>query len=235
MLNAILNGALGETSSRSGSSTSSRRGSSTSSRSGSSSSSSSGTSELVTLRLPNQTTVQVPQAEADALKQFMVIYDLASEYAYGKNLPQPKWDDVVKYGSVVKDWYKQGKAFDAQSYEQSQLSVQPVGQHYIVPIYNECLEYAQANNFPVPSFQWVESFGYKALPKLKELVAERDRTGINIPNPYAPKVVIPENVVPTVSVAPSEEKGNSLLVPGIILALGVIGAIALTSKSKKRR
>lgn len=50
-----------------------------------------------------------------------------------------------------------------------------------------------------------------------------------------PEVKIPDNVVPTVSVAPSEGKGSSLLVPSIILALGVIGAIALTSKSKKRR
>jgi hypothetical protein len=189
--------------------------------------------DFETLTLPDHTTVQVPQSEANALKQFMVIYDLASEYAYGKHLPQPKWDDVVKYGSVVKDWYAQGKAFDAQSYEQSQLSVQPVGQHYATPIFKECVEYAKANNFPLPSFQWVESFGYKALPKLKELVAERDRTGINIPDPYAPKVVIPDGVM--VSVAPSEEKGSSLLVPSIILALGVIGAIALTSKSKKRR
>ena len=108
-----------------------------------------------------------------------------------------------------------------------------VNQHWATPIYKECIEYAKANNFPLPSFQWVESFGYKALPKLKELVAERDRTGINIPEPYAPKVVIPDGVM--VSVSPSEEKGSSLLVPGIILALGVIGAIVLVKSKPKRR
>lgn len=135
--------------------------------------------DFETLTLPDHTTVTVPKSEAKALKEFMQIYDLCMEYAYPK-LASPKWSDVVKYGNVVLDWYRQGMPFDAVEYEREQ-------------------------------------------EKLQQMAST------------PPEVKIPDSVVPTVSVAPSEEKGNSLLVPGIILALGVISAIALTSKSKKRR
>lgn len=136
--------------------------------------------DFETLTLPDHTTVTVPKSEAKALKEFMQIYDLCMEYAY-PNLAQPKWSDVVKYGNVVLDWYREGIPFDAAEYER------------------------------------------------RVMAGESELTTT------PPEVKIPDNVVPPVTVAPSEEKGSSLLVPGIILALGVIGAIALTSKSKKRR
>lgn len=267
MLNAILNGALGETSSRTGSSRSGR----------------SGTSETTySIATPSGTYTGLTLDQYNQAKYALEKYNDAYGIAYSYDLTAPDWSKFTASNaqSIVDDYAKRaiesGKKSKSESWAAfaqkryaltvaptepkqpaatqptvpvstgnkiidkliedgmaQQLSVLPVNQHYATPIFQECVEYAKANNFPLPSFQWVESFGYNALPKLKELVAERDRTGINIPDPYAPKVVIPDGGM--VSVAPSEEKGNSLLVPGIILALGVIGAIALTSKSKKRR
>lgn len=261
MLNAILNGALGDGSSRSGSSSSSR----------------SGTSETTySIATPSGTYTGLTLDQYNQAKYALEKYNDAYGIAYSYDLTAPDWNKFTAANaqSIVDDYARRaiesGKtskseswaAFAAERYAATVAPTEPVstgnkiidkliedgmaqqvselpemvGQYWATPIIKECIEYAQANNFPVPSSQWVMSYGYNALPKLKELVAERDRTGINISDPYnAPKVVIPENVVPTVTVAPSEEKNNSLLIPGIILALGVIGAIALTSKSKKRR
>lgn len=271
MLNAILNGALGETSSRTGSSSSSRSGT---------------TVTTYSIATPSGTYTGLTLDQYNQAKYALEKYNDAYGIAYSYDLTEPDWSKFTASNaqSIVDDYAKRaiesGKKsksegwakFAAERYAATVAPTEPkqpaatqptdqvstgnkiidkliedgmaqqvselpefVGQNWSTPIIRECVEYAKANNFPLPSSQWVESFGYNALPKLKELVAERDRTGINVPDPYAPKVVIPENVVPTVSVAPSEDKGSSLLVPGIILALGVIGAIALTSKSKKRR
>jgi hypothetical protein len=181
MLNAILNGALGETSSRSGSNTT--------------------TTEYVTL--PNESKRVTVEEWNTIYKPVESLYVDAYGYAYSNNIKQPKWDDVVLYREAVVDSYKNGKVFNAAE--------------YLAQIQQQQQEPQQ----------------------------QTDTT------PPQPEVVIPETVVPSertgtnesrsgsntnrASVAPSEEKGSSLLVPGIILALGVIGAIALTSKSKKRR
>ena len=187
MLNAILNGTLGETSSRSGSNTT--------------------TSEYVTL--PNESKRVTVEEWNTIYKPVESLYVDAYGYAYSNNIKQPKWDDVVLYREAVVDSYKNGKVFNADEYL-AQIQQQQQQQ--------------QAQQEPQQ---------------------QTDTT------PPQPDVVIPETVVPSgrsgtnesrsgsntnrASVAPSEEKGSSLLFPGIILALGVIGAIALTSKSKKRR
>ena len=58
------------------------------------------------------------------------------------------------------------------------------------------------------------------------MVAERDRTGINIPDPY--------NVRPLPTVEPAENKqGSGLLLPGLILAAGIVAVILLTKKSRR--
>lgn len=241
MLNAILNGGLGKTSS--------------SSRSGTS------TTTTYTIATPSGTATNLTLEQYNQLKDALAKYNDAYGIAYSYDLPAPDWNKFTAANaqSIVDDYAKRaiesGKtskseswaAFAAERYAATvapSVTEQPtvtqptelpemVDQHYATPIFQKCVEYAQANNFPLPSFQWVESFGSNALPKLEELVAWRDRTGVNLPNPYAEPEIKPAQYV---SVAPSEEKGGSgLLIPGIFLALGVIGAIALSSKSKKRR
>lgn len=115
-----------------------------------------------------------------------------------------------------------------QTQTQTQVQTEPqmTNQYWATKYIQECIAYAKANDYPMPSSQWVESYGSKALDKLKEMVAERDRTGINIPKPY--------NVQPLPTVQPAEKKqGSGLLFPGLILAAGIVAAILLTKKSRR--
>ena len=119
----------------------------------------------------------------------------------------------------------------AQPQTQVQTEPQMTAQYWATPYIQECIAYAKANNYPMPSRQWVESYGPKALDKLKEMVAERDRTGINIPDPYN---VQPLPTAQPAGVQPAEKKqGSNLLIPGLILAAGIVGAILLTKKSRR--
>lgn len=185
MLNAILNGALGETSSRSGSSSSSR----------------SGTSETTySISTPSGTYTGLTLDQYNQAKYAVEKYNEAYGIAYSYDLTAPDWLKFTASNaqSIVDDYAK--RAIESGKTSKS------------------------------------ESWAAFAAERYAATVAPSEpQQPAATPDPYAPKVVIPENVVPTVSVAPSEEKGNRLLVPGIVIALGVIGAIALTSKSKKRR
>lgn len=119
----------------------------------------------------------------------------------------------------------------AQPQTQVQTEPQMSDQYWATPYIQECIAYAKANNYPMPSRQWVESYGPKALDKLKEMVAERDRTGINIPDPYN---VQPLPTAQPAGVQPAEKKqGSGLLFPGLILAAGIVAAILLTKKSRR--
>lgn len=119
----------------------------------------------------------------------------------------------------------------AQTQTQVQTEPQMTAQYWATPYIQECIAYAKANDYPIPSSQWVESYGSKALDKLKEMVAERDRTGINIPDPYN---VQPLPTAQPAGVQPAEKKqGSGLLFPGLILAAGIVAAILLTKKSRR--
>ncbi|MBQ5626666.1 MAG: hypothetical protein IIU97_01000 [Bacteroidaceae bacterium] len=119
----------------------------------------------------------------------------------------------------------------AQPQTQVQTEPQMTAQYWATPYIQECIAYAKANNYPMPSRQWVESYGPKALDKLKEMVAERDRTGINIPDPYN---VQPLPTAQPAGVQPAEKKqGSGLLIPGLLLVTGIVGAILLTKKSRR--
>lgn len=113
-----------------------------------------------------------------------------------------------------------------QTQTQTQVQTEPqmTDQYWATKYIQECIAYAKANDYPMPSSQWVESYGSKALDKLKEMVAERDRTGINIPKLYTVQT-LPSNGV--------EKKGSGLLFPGLILAAGIVAAILLTKKSRR--
>ena len=179
MLNAILNGALGETSSRSGSSSSGRSGTSSTS----SSSTSSATNGKTLYTLPDGKSYSLTKDQFD---EFNNVYNKAYGIAYSMKSAAPRMSDVLKYGYAVLDSYERGMVFNEGDF----LAMMGAKQQ----------QHEQQTNEPAAT---------------------------------QPTVTQPDDVM--VSVTPSEEKGNSLLIPGIILALGVIGAIALTSKSKKRR
>lgn len=209
MLNTILNGGLGE--SRSGATTGVTP-----------------TPETVSFWAGSER-VTVPAEDYESIyKPLSNIYNEAYGYAYSKNLKQPKWSDVLAYGQVVADWYKEGKVFDADAYEVSIAAQQQAS--YVSPSVTE--------------------------PTVTEpTVIEPTVTEPTVTEP--PVVVIPETDIPQnanqntpredgtnqsrsgstprATVAPSENEGSSLLIPGLILASGVVATILLTSKSKKRR
>lgn len=58
-------------------------------------------------------------AEYEAYKPYMTLYNEAYGYGYKYNIRQPQWEDVLKYGQVVVDTYATGQVFDAQAYEMS--------------------------------------------------------------------------------------------------------------------
>lgn len=58
-------------------------------------------------------------AEYEAYKPYMTLYNEAYGYGYKYNIRQPQWEDVLKYGQAVVDTYATGQVFDAQAYEMS--------------------------------------------------------------------------------------------------------------------
>ena len=118
MINDILNG-LGVTevlkpeisafSKRSGSSTTSR---STTATAG---------GEVYTLPDGKQYTLTKAQ-----YADFNKVYNEAYGYAYSKNINPPQVKDVLKYGQVVADWYKDGKVFTEANYLASQTQTYSV-------------------------------------------------------------------------------------------------------------
>lgn len=245
MLNAILNGALGETAS--------------SSRSGTS------TTTTYTISTPSGTATNLTLEQYNQLKDALAKYNDAYGIAYSYDLPAPDWNKFTASNaqSIVDDYAKRaiesGKtskseswaAFAAERYAATQptVTVQETEYYLVTPIagkikvsesvyhkykyasdnWDTYLQYCKDNDVDIPVkdlWEMLGENGAQTMVILQNMVESRKTP---------PEVVIPESVVPSAGVAPSEEKGNSLLIPGIILALGVIGAIALTSKSKKRR
>jgi hypothetical protein len=250
MLNAILNGALGETSSRSGSSSSSR----------------SGTSETTySISTPSGTYTGLTLDQYNQAKYALEKYNEAYGIAYSYDLTAPDWLKFTASNaqSIVDDYAKRaiesGKtskseswaAFAAERYAATQppVTVQETEYYLDTPIAGRIKVSESAyNKYKYASDNWGKYLQYCkdndvdiSVKDLWDMLGENGaQTMVILQNMVEsrktpPEVVIPENVVPTVSVAPSEEKGNSLLIPSIVLSLGVIGAIALTSKSKKRR
>ena len=147
----------------------------------------------------------------------------------GKKSKSESWQTFVETRAAQLAPQTQAQAqTQQQAQPQTQVQTEPqmTAQYWATPYIQECIAYAKANNYPMPSRQWVESYGSKALDKLKEMVAERDRTGINIPDPFN---VQPLPTAQPAGVQPAEKKqGSGLLIPGLILAVGIVGAILLT-------
>ena len=186
MLNEILNGALGESSSRSGSSSSSRSN-----------------TFVMPASWKKTMTAEAFRSVASQQSETQQPTVTAQETEYYLDTPIA---GRIKVSESAYNKYK-----------------------YASDNWGTYLKYCKDNDIEMPIgdlWEMLGENGEQTLVILQNMIESRQTP---------PQNVIPENVVPMVSVAPSEDKGNSLLIPGIILALGVIGAIALTSKSKKRR
>ena len=161
-----------------------RSGSSTSSRTGSSTSSSSTTAtDGSVYTLPDGKLYTMTKAQYDA---FHKVYGEAYRYAYSKNIKSPQVEDVLKYGQIVADWYKDGKVFTEADYLASQTQTYtialPNGQiarnltqtqydtvKALLDMYNEAFALSKENGLPVPSWDSYDTMSnaQNALAKLK--------------------------------------------------------------------
>ena len=153
-----------------------RSGSSTSSRSTTATDSS-------VYTLPDNKQYTLTKAQFD---DFNKVYNEAYGYAYSKNINQPQVKDVLKYGQIVADWYKDGKVFTEANYLASQTQTYsvalPNGQiasnltqaqydtvKALLDIYNEAFALSKAYELPVPSWDTYDTMSnaQNALAKLK--------------------------------------------------------------------
>lgn len=114
-----------------------------------------------------------------------------------------------------------------------------------IALYNSCREFALENGIGIPTWDWVLSKGSRAMPELQQLAEQKRQEDLKIKtgdkntiiqkyaeersNQKQENTTAPQN-----NDVVKEEKGSSLVVPGIILAVGILGAILLTKKSKRR-
>lgn len=67
--------------------------------------------------LPDGKQYTLTKAQIDA---FNKVYNEAYGIAYSKLMSPPRVEDVLKYGEVVAEWYKQGIAFSEDKYNSQQ-------------------------------------------------------------------------------------------------------------------
>lgn len=136
-------------------------------RSGSSTSSRSTTAtDGSVYTLPDGKQYTLTNAQYDA---FNKVYNEAYGYAYSKNINPPQVKDVLKYGQIVADWYKDGKVFTEANYLAAQTQTYtialPNGQiarnltptqydtvKALLDMYNEAFALSKENGLPLPSW-----------------------------------------------------------------------------------
>lgn len=240
MINDIINGlGVTEVLNPEITSFSERSGSSTTSRSGTA------TDGGQVYTLPDGKQYTLTKAQYDA---FNKVYNEAYGYAYSKNINQPQVKDVLKYGQIVADWYKDGKVFTEANYLASQTQTYsvalPNGQvasnltqaqydtvQSLLAIYNEAFALSKENGLPVPSWDAYDTMSnaQNALAKLKaQIQAAQDAA-------TPPEVVLPD-IMPNVQPSEDKQGGSFPWIAVAIFGAITIGAIALIkSKPKKRR
>lgn len=112
-----------------------------------------------------------------------------------------------------------------------------------IALYNRCSEFALENGIGIPPWEWVLSKGSRAMPELQQLAEQKRQEDLKIKNinenlqkdaEERAKQEQENTTAPQNNDGVKEEKGSSLLVPGIILVGGILCAILLTKKSKRR-
>ena len=228
MFNSILNGSLGDT-------------------------------EVVKINFSDGTSTSVPK---DLYNKLYKLYDTAYGIAYTYNLPQPKWEHFVEgigesvitelaYLAFAKNPSKTGSWADVVK---ERISKYPAPTNYLYapqpktqtivepePEPQTIVEHEpqpQTIVEPEPHTQTIvepEPQPQTIVEPEPQTIVEPEPQPQTIVEPEPPQIApIPE---PTNIQTPGDdgEEGTSLLIPGLILIGGVIGAILLSKKSSKRR
>ena len=208
MFNSILNGSLGDT-------------------------------EVVKINFSDGTSTSVPK---DLYNKLYKLYDTAYGIAYTYNLPQPKWEHFVEgigesvitelaYLAFAKNPSKTGSWADVVK---ERISKYPAPTNYLYAPQPKTQTIVE----PEPQPQTI----VEPEPQPQTIVEPEPQTIVE-PEPQTQTIVEPEPPQiapipePTNIQTPGDngEEGTSLLIPGLILIGGVIGAIILSKKSSKRR
>lgn len=206
-------------------------GDSSSSRSGSSSSSRNDTAQTYTVSTPSGVYSNLTLEQYNKVKQALADYNTAYGIAYSYNVSAPSWTDfngdngkelidavvikAINSGNTSKSesWAKEAETRSAKIIQKL------IEDGYATPIDKELLEKS-----PMVDGSGLADFERRR----KQREQEQQAQNINIPEPTNVQTL------PPTTDGDKKEKGSSLLIPGIILALGIFGAIMLTSKSKRR-
>ena len=179
-------------------------GDSSSSRSGSSSSSRNDTAQTYTIATPNGVASNLTLEQYNNVKQALADYNTAYGIAYSYNVSAPSWSDFN--GNNGKE------LIDA----------------VVIKVIN--------SGNTTKSESWAKEFEKRAAALgIQTQTQQQTQTqtqpqvlttpqNINIPEP---------NNVQTLPSNGGEKQGSSLLIPGLILAAGIVGAILLTKKSRR--
>lgn len=217
-------------------------GDSSSSRSGSSSSSRNDTAQTYTVSTPSGVYSNLTLEQYNKVKQALADYNTAYGIAYSYNVSAPSWTDfngdngkelidavvikAINSGNTSKSesWAKEAEtraaALSLQQESTSAKIIQKLIEDGIAtPIDKELLE-----KYPMVDGSGLADFERER----KQREQEQPAQNINIPEPTNVQTL------PPTTDGDKKEKGSSLLIPGIILAIGIFGAIMLTSKSKRR-
>ena len=218
MFNSILNGSLGDT-------------------------------EVVKINFSDGTSTSVPK---DLYNKLYKLYDTAYGIAYTYNLPQPKWEHFVEgigesvitelaYLAFAKNPSKTGSWADVVK---ERISKYPAPTNYLYAPQPKTQTIVEPEPEPQtivehePQPQTIvepEPHTQTIVEPEPQTIVEPEPQPQTIVEPEPPQIApIPE---PTNIQTPGDdgEEGTSLLIPGLILIGGVIGAILLSKKSSKRR
>ena len=208
-----------------------------------------GNTEVVKINFSDGTSTSVPK---DLYNKLYKLYDTAYGIAYTYNLPQPKWEHFVEgigesvitelaYLAFAKNPSKTGSWADVVK---ERISKYPAPTNYLYapqPKTQTIVEpepQPQTIVEPEPQPQTI----VEPEPQTQTIVEPEPQTIVE-PEPQTQTIVEPEPPQiapipePTNIQTPGDngEEGTSLLIPGLILIGGVIGAIILSKKSSKRR
>lgn len=179
-------------------------GDSSSSRSGSSSSSRNDTAQTYTVSTPSGVYSNLTLEQYNKVNQALADYNTAYGIAYSYNVSAPSWTD-----------------FNGDN-----------GKELIDAVVIKAINSGNTSK----SESWAKEAETRAAAlslqqeerERKQREQEQQAQNINIPEPTN------VNTLPPTTDGDNNNGNSSLLIPGIILALGIFGAIMLTSKAKRR-
>ena len=179
---------------------------------GDSSSSRSGAATSYSISTPSGTYTGLTKEQYDAWKAAVDHYTNAYGIAYSYDLTAPNWSEfTMTNGQTIVDSYVQ-KALNSGKKSKSES-------------WQTFVETRAAQLVPQPQAQTQTQTQQQAQPQQQaQTQPQTTPQNINIPEPTNVQT-LPSNG--------DEKKGSGLLIPGLILAAGIVAAILLTKKSRR--